>query len=140
MLLGRVPLPGRISAPLRTPARYSAWRVGETFGLHLSCPAGAVYHIGSANLIEAELQGVQSDVVLCCTVGRQAVKDFTRRMIDALRPKIVIPCHWDRFWRPLDAPALQIPGNDLLGFVHECAAHPLAPEVRLLPLRGWTTL
>lgn len=140
LLLGRVPLPGRIERPLSTPARYSAWRVGETFGLHLSCAAGSVYHIGSANLIEAELQGVQSDVVLCCTVGRQAVQRFTWRMIEALRPKVVIPCHWERFWRSMDAPPLQIPGNDLHGFMDECASHPLAPEVRLLPMRGWSTL
>ncbi len=140
LLAGRVPLPGAIERPLASPARYSAWRVGQTFGLHLSCSAGAVYHIGSANLVEAEMTDVQSDVVLCCTVGRQAVERFTWRMIEALRPKLIIPCHWDRFWRPLDAPALQIPGNDLQGFMDECAEHPLRPEVRVLPLRGWTEL
>lgn len=138
--LGRVPFPGRIERPFAMPARASAWRVGPVFGLHLSAAAGSVYHVGSAALVEAELRGVQADVVLCCTIGRHATPDFTRRVLDALRPKVVIPCHWDQFWRPFGDPALQIPGNDLEGFLDEVAAHPLAPEVRLLPFRGWTRL
>lgn len=144
-LAGRVPYPGHIEQPLSAPAPVSAWRVGATLGLHLSCAAGSVYHIGSAALLDAELTGVQADVVLCCTIGRHATPRFTHRVIDALQPRIVIPCHWDRFWRPLpDAadrgPVRQIPTNDLAGFLAEVASHPRAPEVRVLPLRGWTAL
>ncbi len=140
LLAGRVPLPGRILAPLVGPARFSAYRVGEVFGLHLSAAAGSIYHVGSANLLDAELQGVQADVVLACTVGRQAVRNFTGRLLDALRPKLVIPCHWDRFWQPIDKRTRQIPGNDLQGFIAECTAHDCNPEVRVLPIRGWTKL
>jgi L-ascorbate metabolism protein UlaG (beta-lactamase superfamily) len=139
-LLGRVPFAGRIEAPLHGPAPMSAWKVGPVLGLHLSCAAGSVYHVGSAALIEAELAGIQADVVLCCTIGRHATPHFTHRVIDALQPRLVIPCHWEQFWRPLDAPALQIPSNDLGGFLAEVASHPRAPDVRVLPLRGWTTL
>lgn len=138
--LGRVPFPGRIQAPIATPARVDAWRVGEVFGLHLTAGRHRVYHLGSAGLREAELHGIQADVVLCCTVGRQATPNFTQRMVQALRPRLVIPCHWDQFWRPIDAPARQIPGNDLLGFLDEVAACPDAPEVRILPMLGWTEL
>ena len=140
ILLGRVPFPGRIEWPLSAPLRASALRVGTVFGLHLESDAGSVYHIGSANLIEAELQGLHADVVLCCTVGRQSTERYTARVLDALRPRLVIPCHWDQFWRPLDAAVRQIPGNDLEGFVAEVKSHPLAPEVRVLPLCGWTRI
>ena len=139
-LLGRVPLPGRIETPLRTPAAVHRYRVGEVYGLHLACDVGAVYHVGSANLVEAELEGVRADVVLACTVGRQAVDDFTPRLLRALRPKLVIPCHWDQFWRPIDAPVRQIPGNDLAGFIDEVKAFSADIEVRVLPIRGWSTL
>jgi L-ascorbate metabolism protein UlaG (beta-lactamase superfamily) len=137
---GRVPFPGRIEQVLRAPAHCSSWRVGLTFGLHLQCAGVSVYHLGSANLVEAELAGIQADVLLCCTVGRQAVRDFTRRAIRALRPKIVVPCHWDQFWTPIDGPLRQIPSNDLGGFLREVAACPNAPVVRVLPIRGWVVV
>jgi len=138
-LLGRVPLPGPITAPFAAPARYTRWRVGEVFGLHLSTAAASVYHVGSAALRDAELREVRADVVLACTIGRHTTPHFTRRLVDALRPRLVIPCHWDQFWRPIDAPPRQIPGNDLAGFVAEVAACPGRPEVRVLPIGGWTS-
>jgi len=138
VFLGRVPFPGRIERPLSPPLRASALRVGTVFGFHLEAEGSSVYHIGSADLIEAELRGLRADVVLCCTVGRQYTERYTARVIDALRPRIVIPCHWDQFWRPIEAPVRQIPGNDLAGFLREVAEHPLKPEVRVLPVCGWT--
>lgn len=135
---GRIPFPGHIATALRGPAHMSNWRCGPVFGLHLQAAGTSVYHVGSAALVEAELSGVQADVVLCCTIGRHATPNFTRRVVDALQPKLLIPCHWDQFWRPLDAPVRQIPGNDLEGFLAEVAACPNAPETRVLPFRGWT--
>jgi L-ascorbate metabolism protein UlaG (beta-lactamase superfamily) len=140
IFLGRVPFPGRIEKPLTVPLRAADLKVGLVFGLHFESASGSVYHIGSANLVEAELRGVRADVVLCCTVGRQSTERYTERVIDALRPKLVIPCHWDQFWRPIDDPVRQIPGNDLEGFVREVKAHPSGPEIRVLPLRGWTRI
>jgi L-ascorbate metabolism protein UlaG (beta-lactamase superfamily) len=114
--------------------------VGTVFGFHLETDGGSVYHIGSANLVETEMAGLRADVVLCCTVGRQSTERYTTRVLDALRPRLVIPCHWDQFWRPIDEAVRQIPTNDLEGFVREVSAHPLAPEVRVLPLCGWTKI
>ena len=135
-----VPFPGRIEHPLSPPLRASELRVGTVFGFPLESEGGSVYHIGSANLVEAEMAGLRADVVLCCTVGRQSTERYTARVLDALRPRVVIPCHWDQFWRPLDEPARQIPTNDIEGFLSEVASHPLAPEVRVLPLCGWTRI
>ena len=139
-LLFGVPFPGKIESPLPYPLRVSDLKVGTVFGIHLEAAGLSVYHIGSANLVESEIDGLRADVVLCCTVGRQSTERYTERVIDALRPKIVIPCHWDQFWRPLDAPPLQIPGNDLEGFVREVRNHPLCPEVRVLAPRSWARL
>ncbi len=137
---GRVPAPGDVKAPLRWPAHAKNFRVGEVLALHLAGGPLTVAHLGSADLIEAELEGVQADVVLACTVGRQATPNFTHRMIDALQPQLIVPCQWDRFWRPIDAPPLQIPTNDLEGFLAEVRRHPRAPDIKVLPLRGWLTL
>lgn len=139
-LAGKVPFMGRIEQPIATPAPISAWRVGQVLTLHANCPGGSVHHVGSAALVEAELRGVQADVVLACTIGRHATPHFARRLVECLRPKVLIPCHWDQFWRSLDLPVKQIPSNDLQGFINEVNAVPGAPEVRVLPLRGWTTI
>ena len=140
LFAGQIPFPGRIERPLTAPAPMRNWRVGETLVIKLQTPRVSILHVGSAALIDAELQGVQADVVLACTIGRHATPGFVPRLLDALRPKLVIPCHWDQFWRPLTAPVRQIPGNDLQGFIDEVRRHPTAPELRVLPLLGWTSL
>ncbi len=139
-LAGQVPFAGPISLPLQGPAPVWAWRVGQVFGLHLQGPGPSIYHVGSADLIEAEMTGIQADVVLCCTIGRHSVRNFTQRVVAALRPKLVVPCHWDLFWQPLQAPPRQILTNDLAGFIAEVAACANAPQVRVLPPRGWAVL
>ena len=143
--LGRVPFPGQILRPFQVPARASAWRVGQVLIPHVTAEVAAgerltIAHVGSAALLDAELRGLQADVVLACTIGRHATPHFTHRLLDALRPKLVVPCHWDQFWRPIAAPVRQIPSNDLAGFLQEVAAHVSAPRVRVLPMLGWTTL
>ncbi len=143
--LGRVPYPGHITRGFQVPARTSAWRVGQTLIPHVTLEPQpgrrlTIAHVGSAALIDAELRGLQADVVLACTIGRHATANFTHRVLDALAPKLVVPCHWDQFWRPIDAPVRQIPSNDLAGFLQEVASHASAPRVRVLPMLGWTTL
>lgn len=143
--LGRVPFPGHIAAPFQVPAPASAWRVGQVLIPHVTVALApgrtlTVAHVGSAALVEAELHGLQADVVLACTIGRHATPHFTHRLLDALAPKLVVPCHWDQFWRPLESPVRQIPTNDLAGFVAEVASHRTAPRIQVLPMLGWTTL
>jgi len=143
--LGRVPFAGRILRPFAGPAHTSAWRVGQVLIPHVIADVApgrtlTIAHVGSAALLDAELRGLQADIVLACTIGRHSTPNFTHRVIDALAPKLVVPCHWDQFWRPIDAPVRQIPSNDLAGFLQEVAAHPSSPQVRVLPMLGWTTL
>ncbi len=143
--LGRVPFPGHILRQFQVPAPASAWRVGQVLIPHVSAELlpgrrVTVAHVGSAALLDAELLGLRADIVLACTIGRHSTPNFTHRLIDALQPKLVLPCHWDQFWRPIDAPVRQIPSNDLAGFLQEVAAHPSAPRTRVLPMLGWTTL
>ena len=136
---------GNIARPFAVPAHASQWRVGQVLIPHVEAEVAPgrplrIAHVGSASLLEAELHGLQADVVLACTIGRHATPNFTHRLLDALAPKVVVPCHWDQFWRPIDAPVRQIPSNDLTGFLQEVAAHPSAPRVCVLPMLGWTTL
>ena len=82
-------------------ARFKAW-----FGAQLVVELGGVriVHIDSADYFDEELEGLGADVVCLCTVGRHFRPNYVRGVVERLKPRIIIPCHWDWFFtliRPL---------------------------------------
>ncbi len=116
---GRVPFPGEVKTPPRRPGRIWHYRMGGAFGLLLRTPAGTIYHNGSADLVDAELDGESADVLLACLAGRKSTQNYTARLISALSPKLVIPTHHDAFFAPLERGLHLLPGVDVEGFVSE---------------------
>ena len=78
-----------------------------------------------------------ADVLLLCAAGRQYRRDYTRRLLSIVRPEIVVPCHWDDFSIPVEAPPRQLPGVDVEGFVEEIRSGG-ARAVVLAPLQSWS--
>ncbi|GAA3390582.1 MBL fold metallo-hydrolase [Cryptosporangium minutisporangium] len=114
--------PGEIAAPLRPPARASAYRCGEawsTFVTHR--PSGRRLLVqGSAGFVPGALRGYRAEVVYL-GVGQLGLRpdaeirqywDETVRQVGAER---VVLIHWDDFFRPLDQPLRALPyaGDDL---------------------------
>jgi len=128
---GRIPSPGVMGDPAG-PHRIRQYKVGATFGLHVTVGDLSFFHLGSADFVEAALHGVRCDVLLLCIVGRQGSPNFTHRILRALRPKVVLPCHWDNFFLPFDHPARVIPRCDVEGFLEEVATSGVDCEVALL--------
>lgn len=133
-LLGRVPLPGDITAPPPWPPRVFHLRHGPVYHWHLELDGLRILHVDSADFIDEEL--AEADVLLLCAVGRQYRQDYTRRLVERVRPRVVLPCHWDDFTLPLEAPPRQLPGVDVEGFVEEIRASG-AQAVVLSPLQSW---
>jgi L-ascorbate metabolism protein UlaG (beta-lactamase superfamily) len=121
-LFGRVPLPGDIPAPPSWPPRLWELRHGQVYNWHLDLGDAKVLHVDSADYDEDRVAAVRADVLCLCAVGRQYRRDYTRRIVELVRPEIVIPCHWDDFTLPWGAPARQLPGVDVAGFVDEIRA------------------
>jgi L-ascorbate metabolism protein UlaG (beta-lactamase superfamily) len=121
--LGRVPLPGEVRKPPRLPARLWHYRMGGAFGILVRAPGLSLYHNGSADLVDAALQGRRADVVLVGLAGRQATRGYLQRLLGALEPSVVIPTHHDTFFRPLEAGPRLLPGIHLDGFVAETRRH-----------------
>lgn len=119
-LLGRVPLPGDILAPPPWPPRVFDLRHGPVYQWLVEFAGTRILHVDSADFIDEEL--VPADILCLCAVGRQYRKDYTRRVIELVQPKVVIPCHWDDFTVPLHANPRQLPGVDVEGFVDEIRA------------------
>jgi hypothetical protein len=125
---GRVPFPGEVLAVTRLPARVHEYRMGGAFGVHVRPARGdgpSVYHNGSADLVDAEIASLHADVLLVGLAGRKTTRDYVGRLVEALRPSLVVPTHHDAFFAPLDRGVHLLPGIDLDGFVGE--ARSLAP-------------
>lgn len=132
---GRIPYPGSVEATA-APMRITDYRVGASFAFHVTVSATRFVHLGSASLVESALDGLDCDVLLLCIVGRQTCPGFTSRILRRLRPRVVIPCHWDYMFLPFDTPPRQMLTADVEGFVREVRASGVDTELVFLPFFG----
>lgn len=131
ILAGRVPFPGEVRTPPRLPARMFHYRMGGAFGIHLTTRWGGVYHNGSADLVDAELDGLGAEVMLVGLAGRQATPRYLPRLMAALKPRIVVPTHHDAFFARLELGVRLLPSVNLPGFLRQVGALDHRVEVRL---------
>lgn len=130
LVAGRVPFDGVVEGLPKVPARVHRYRMGGAFGILVTAGGRSVYHNGSANLVDAELEGIGADVVLAGLAGRRVTRGYLGRLYDKLSPELVIPTHHDLFFRPLEDGLRLLPGTDVPGFVEETAR--LLPGSRVL--------
>ena len=81
-----------------------AYRCGAVYGMHVRVAGATFYHQGSANLIEERIPWKSVDYLLMGIAGRRFTRDYTARTLRALSPAVVLPTHYDDFFRPLDGP------------------------------------
>lgn len=117
--LGRVPFAGEVRDPPRLPAHVWDYKMGGAYGILLDAGGVRVYHNGSADLVDTELAGVRSDVVLMGLSGRQVTRNYVDRLMTALEPRVVIPTHHDAFFAPLEEGLRLLPTIDLDGWTRE---------------------
>ncbi|MEZ4322378.1 MAG: MBL fold metallo-hydrolase [Myxococcota bacterium] len=130
----RVGLPGTIDTPPPWPPRVSDLRHGLVLNWLVEMAGVRVVHIDTAELFEHELHGVECDVLCLCAIGRAYRPGYTEDAIRLLKPRVVIPCHWDLFTTPIEDEPFLLPGVDLPGFVDEIRA--TGTEVAVLPFLG----
>ncbi len=100
---------GVIDEPLVPPVRATAYREGTTYSVHIAHPHGSLAVIGSAGFIEGALAPYDADVVLLGVGGLSAMtpeyrRTFYEEVLGHLRPRRVVPIHYDDFTRPLSEP------------------------------------
>jgi L-ascorbate metabolism protein UlaG (beta-lactamase superfamily) len=135
IFLGQVPAPGEVKTPPPLPARAWHYRMGGAFGLFLKADGVSIYHNGSADLVDAELQGIHADVLIAGLAGRRGTRDYVKRLMTALTPRLVVPTHHDAFFAPLERGVHLLPGIDVDGFLRE--VRDLDPKVtRVTPEYG----
>jgi len=102
-----------------TPQQY---KCGQVFGLLIEVAGFKIYHQGSADLIEDEIKDRGVDLFLCGASGRRFTPRYIQRIVKALDPKLIIPTHYDDFFRPLGGTTRFSFNVNLTGFADEVRA------------------
>lgn len=99
--------PGTIDQPLVPPVRASRYRDGGCFSFFITHPGGSLLIHPSANFVPGRFDGLDADV-LYLAVGALGVQpqqfqsDYWRHVVEATRPDLIVPIHWDDFFVSLD--------------------------------------
>ncbi len=102
LLLGlAVPYDGDLTCEHLDGLTPGAYRCGQVWGISIKVAGLSFYHQGSANLIDEAVREREVDVFLAGVAGRNFTEDYWRRIIPRLDPKVVVPTHYDNFFRPL---------------------------------------
>jgi L-ascorbate metabolism protein UlaG (beta-lactamase superfamily) len=137
-----VPFDGDISCDHLDALVPSAYCCGQVWGIHIAVAGITLYHQGSANLIDDAVRHRGVDVLLCGISGRRFTRDFAARLLPRLEPRVIVPGHYDDFFRPLDRPMGYSLNVNVAAFPEEVrrvsrdfAIHTLTP---MIPVRGGT--
>ncbi len=105
----KVPYAGDIPCSCELPIRGKDYKCGDVFGLAIEVDGLTLYHQGSANLIEDAIRHKDVDLFLMGISGRHATERYIPRILKHLTPRMVVPTHYDDFFRAADAPMRLLP-------------------------------
>lgn len=133
--LGRVPFEGDISDCDQVPMRTEAYRCGAVFAVDIRVAGRRIYHLGSADLLEAWPEpGV--DLLLMCVAGWTTTPRFAPRLMRTLQPGAILLSHWDNFFRPMEDGARMLPAMQLPRLVEQLSAMDRSVRIGALRLLG----
>lgn len=130
--LGRVPFPGDISDCDQVPAGARHYKCGAVFSVDVRVAGKRIYHLGSADLLDA-MPERDADLVLLCVAGWTTTEPYAQRVMSALRPDAILLSHWDDFFRPIDAGARALPGMKMPRLVDTLCAEDRSARVGTAP-------
>ncbi|HON38464.1 MAG TPA: MBL fold metallo-hydrolase [Deltaproteobacteria bacterium] len=133
VFLGRTPYPGEIDPSWTLPLKASQYRLGAMFMPKIEVGDITLIHSGSAGFIESELDGHRCDVLFMCVPGWKSMPEYTTRMVNILRPEVIIPFHFDDFTRrmPRSGRIRMLPSIDLQGFVERVHKYSPGAVIRI---------
>ncbi len=122
LILGlAVPFAGELTCEHLDALSPSAYRCGDTYGIHIEVAGTTFYHQGSANLIDDAIRVRGVDYFLAGVAGRGFTPGYWHRILTRLQPRTIVPTHYDDFFRPL---------SDPLGFTTNVHLSEVPEEIR----------
>jgi L-ascorbate metabolism protein UlaG (beta-lactamase superfamily) len=102
LLLGlAVPYDGELTCEHLDSLSPAAYRCGQVWGISIAVAGVRFYHQGSANLVDEAVRERGVDVFLAGVAGRGFTDRYWQRILPLLEPRVVVPTHYDNFFRPL---------------------------------------
>jgi L-ascorbate metabolism protein UlaG (beta-lactamase superfamily) len=135
-MLGRVPLPGEIADCTDVPMRTTGYKCGAVFGVEIRVAGRTVYHLGSAEIVDANVAVKNVDLLLLCVAGWTASRDLPERIGRRVAPGAVLLSHWDDFLRPLAAPVRALPAMQMARLVERLTRAVDGVRIGTVPLLG----
>jgi L-ascorbate metabolism protein UlaG (beta-lactamase superfamily) len=118
----RIPFSGELTCEHVDGLTAQAYKCGQVWGIAIEVAGTRLYHQGSADLLEDEIVDRGVDIFLCGISGRRFTPRYVERIVRALEPKLVVPTHYDNFFRPLDQHTAFSFNVNLTGFADEAHA------------------
>jgi len=137
LLLGlAVPFDGELTCDHLDGLAPSAYRCGQVWGIHIAVAGITLYHQGSADLIDDAIRHRGVDVFLAGVAGRSFTDRYWARILPRLDPAVVVPTHYDDFFRPLGEDMDLVANVKLADLPDEVNAVSRDVTVAALPRRG----
>jgi L-ascorbate metabolism protein UlaG (beta-lactamase superfamily) len=134
LLLGlAVPYDGDLTCEHLDSLTPGAYRCGQVWGISIEVAGIRFYHQGSANLIDEAIRERGVDVFLAGVAGRSFTEDYWRRILPRLDPKVVVPTHYDNFFRPLGQRMEFVSNVQLSNLPDEIGAVSASAQLAALP-------
>jgi L-ascorbate metabolism protein UlaG (beta-lactamase superfamily) len=138
VLFGRVPLEGEVAEPPEAPIHVASFVLGDARGyLVVERESGLRIALLSSAAVDPEALAAIGkafapvDLLLPATMGRDA--DYARLLVQSLRPRLVVPHHFDDFYTAIEDATAGAPADeeDLATFEAELHAAAQAEGVAL---------
>jgi L-ascorbate metabolism protein UlaG (beta-lactamase superfamily) len=117
-----IPFAGELTCDHVDELSPQAYRCGQVWGICIDVAGMRFYHQGSADLIEDEIRDRGVDVFLCGIAGRRFTPHYVERIVRRLEPAVIVPTHYDDFFRPLGESTRFSFNVNLTGFADEVHA------------------
>jgi len=103
LILGlAVPYAGELTCEHLDGLAPGAYRCGQVWGIRIEVAGITLYHQGSANLIDGAIREGDVEVFLAGVAGRNFTRDYWARILPKLDPSVIVPTHYDNFFKPMD--------------------------------------
>lgn len=126
-LFGKIPLAGDMTEPPPFPPKFHQLKHGLVLNWWIDTGKFKIVHIDSADFLDEHLSTVQADIVCLCAIGRKYRPNYVKDVVRILKPKYIVPCHWDTMFTPIDTQPDLLPGVNIEGFLEEIKACGVTP-------------
>ena len=134
LLFGRkVPMDGELTCEHLDGLAPTTYRCGAVYGIRIDVAGISLFHQGSADLDDDQLGDAPVDVFLAGIAGRSVTPRYWERILAKLDPRVVVPTHYDDFFKALGEPEGFVRRVNLAAVPREVSAVSSDARVAALP-------